>query len=148
MKSMTPNELLASKNYAVIRVDEQGNFRWVTDTYELEGSAISDAHTLSESVSNVSNGGYYEVVVIDHSVENNHYDTGSNNTVYADAFEALVRYMFCGLRQFNEQLDFGDEYHAYRDLLTFVDGYLSSAGVEIAPIVAGVTAEHHVRHRL
>jgi hypothetical protein len=44
----------------------------------------------------------------------------------------------------DEQLDCGDEFHAYRDLLAFAEGYLSSAGAEIAPIVEGVDSAHHV----
>ena len=67
------------------------------------------------------------------------------NTVYANAFKALIRYMFCGLRQMDEQLDcYSTEFRTYRELLCFAEGYLSSAGVEIAPIVAGVDAQHHV----
>jgi hypothetical protein len=53
--------------------------------------------------------------------------------------------MFCGLRQFDEQSDrYSTEFRAYRELLCFAEGYLSSAGAEIAPIVEGVDAEHHV----
>ena len=145
MKSMTPNELLASKNYAVIRVDEQGNFRWMTDTYELEGSAISDAHTLSESVSNVSNGGYYEVVVINHMNGDLIECDSDIDTLHARAFRALVRYMFCGLRQLDEQGDTEScMAYALRDVFTFAEGFLASADIDITSLLDGVTAEHHV----
>lgn len=137
-RSMTPDELLASKCYAIIRTDEEGRFKWLTDTYVFDGSALSDAERMNDGI---ENGDRYEVVVIDHTRDGVDADT---DAVHARAFRALIRYMFCGLRQFNEQLDYGDEYHAYRGLLCFAEGYLSSAGEEIAPIVEGVDAQHHV----
>ena len=140
MKSMTPDELLASKCYAIIRVDEEGRFKWLTDTYVFDGSALSDADRMNDGI---DNGDHYEVVVIDHTRDGDHCDSDTDS-LHARAFRALVRYMFCGIRQYIEQLDYGDEYHVFRDLLTFAEGYLSSAGEEIAPIVEGVTAEHHV----
>lgn len=144
MKSMTPEELLKDMHYAVIRVDENDKYRWTTNAYVLEGSAISDADMMS---ANVDNGDHYEVVVIDHTGngEYDHCDTDAD-AVYARAFRSLIRYMFCGLRQMDQQLDcYSTEFRAYRELLCFAEGYLSSAGVEIAPIVAGVDAQHHVQ---
>jgi hypothetical protein len=96
---------------------------------------------------NVDNGDHYEVVVIDHTHGCVH-NTSDADAVHARAFRALIRYMFCGLRQMDEQLDcYSIEFRAYRELLCFAEGYLSSAGVEIAPIVAGVDAQHHVQQR-
>jgi hypothetical protein len=138
---MTPEELLKDMHYAVIRVDENGKYRWTTNAYVLEGSALSDAETMSEGL---DNGDHYEVVVIDHTHGCDHFDTDAD-AIYARAFKALIRYMFCGLRQMDEQLDcYSTEFRTYRELLCFAEGYLSAAGVEIAPIVAGVDAQHHV----
>lgn len=146
MKSMTPEELLKDMHYAVIRADENGSYRWMTNAYMLEGSALSDVETMSECIDNVD---HYEVVVIDHmgDGEYDHCDTDAD-AVHARAFRALIRYMFCGLRQMDEQLDcYSTDFRTYRELLCFAEGYLSSAGVEIAPIVAGVDAQHHVQQR-
>jgi hypothetical protein len=141
MKSMTPDQLLAKRHYAVIRVDENGNFRWMSNTYVLEGSALSDIDMMSE---NIDNDDHYEIVVIDH-MNGDLIDANSDtDALHARAFRALIRYMFSGLRQMDEQLDFGDEFHAYRDLLAFAEGYLASAGEEISPIVEGVDSAHHV----
>ena len=141
MKKMTPEELLKDRYYAAIRVDEKGNFRWMTDTYVLEGSAISDAHMMSE---NVSNRDSYEVVVIDHNAENNHYDADTN-AVHAKAFRALMRYVFCGLRQLDEQGDTeSTTAYALRDVFTFAEGFLALADIDITSLLDGVTAEHNV----
>lgn len=138
-RSMTPDELLASKCYAIIRVDEEGRFKWLTDTYVFDGTAMGDAERMNDGI---ENGDRYEVVVIDHMGDGVDADT---DAVHARAFRALVRYMFCGLRQMDEQLDrYSTDFRTYRELLCFAEGYLSSAGEEIAPIVEGVTTEHHV----
>jgi hypothetical protein len=136
---MTPDQLLAKRNYAVIRVDENGVFRWMTDTYMMEGSALSDIDMMGAN----DDGDHYEVVIIDHmgDGECGHCDSDS---IHARAFRALVRYMFCGLRQMDERLDrYSTDFRTYRELLCFAEGYLSSAGEEIAPIVEGVDARHH-----
>jgi hypothetical protein len=138
---MTPDQLLKNRHYAVIRVDKNGVFRWTSNTYVLDGSAISDADRMNE---NVDNGDHYEVVVVDH-MHGDLIDANSDtDALHARAFRALIRYMLCGVNQYVEQLDYGDEYHVFRDLLTFAEGYLSSAGAEIAPIVEGVDSAHHV----
>ena len=75
-KSMTPNELLANHSFALIRTDDDGNFRWCVDTYRMEGDALSDLET---RLKYLVGSGSYEVVYIDHS------DTADGETVDADA---------------------------------------------------------------
>ena len=63
-KSMTPEQLLAKHNYAVVRVDKNGEFLWYSNSYPLEGSALSD---VEENNQYISNGDRYVVVTIDHT---------------------------------------------------------------------------------
>lgn len=144
MKSMTPEELLKDMHYAVIRADENGKYRWMTNAYVLDGSALSDAEMMSR---NADNGDHYEVVVIDHTHSCDHCDSDTD-AIHARAFRALMRYVFCGLRQLDEQGDTEScTAYALRDVFTFAEGFLASADIDITSLLDGVTAQHHVRQR-
>jgi hypothetical protein len=143
-RSMTPEQLLAKHNFAVVRVDKNGEFLWYSNSYPLEGSALSD---VEENNQYISNGDSYMVVEIDHTHSCDHCDSDTD-AIYDRAFRALMRYVFCGLRQLDEQGDTEScTAYALRDVFTFAEGFLASADIDITSLLDGVTAEHHVRQR-
>lgn len=140
-RSMTPNQLLEKHNYALVRVDEDGNFLWAVDFFAMDGSAIS---SMEEANKYVENSDSYEVVDIDHDSHCDHCDSDTD-AIYARAFRALMRYVFCGLRQLDEQGDTESiTAYALRDVFTFAEGFLASADIDITSLLDGVTAQHHV----
>lgn len=84
-KSMTPNELLADKSFALIRTDDDGNFRWCVETYRMEGDALSDLET---RLKYLVGSGSYEIVYIDHdgTVDGD----GETDAIDADTLENLA----------------------------------------------------------